>query len=74
MNIYPIALHITFYADSKRKFDLDNVSASILDTLQDAGIIEDDSCYHIGFLQLRFGGIDKQNPRAEILIEPLLNQ
>lgn len=71
---YPIAIDMVFYAESKRKFDLDNLSASILDTLQDANIIEDDDCYHIGKVTLRFGGVDKHNPRAEITIAPLLNQ
>lgn len=59
---------ITFYPSTARKSDLTNKAESIMDLLVDAGIIEDDNWYVVGVLNLRFGGVDRENPRAEINI------
>jgi hypothetical protein len=59
-------LQITFYSGDNRKFDLTNKAESIMDTLVDAGLLEDDNYSIIGDLHLLFGGVDKDNPRCEI--------
>lgn len=58
---------IIFYAGDKRKFDLTNKAESILDTLVDAGLLEDDNYSIISELILKFGGYEKDNPRCEII-------
>ena len=57
---------ITFFAGDNRKFDLTNKAESIMDTLVDAGLLEDDNYSVIGKLTLVFGGVDKKNCRCEI--------
>ena len=58
-------VRITYFFPDKRRRDPDNYSGKlILDGLTAAGIIKDDSFYHIK-LELR-GDIDAQNPRTEI--------
>lgn len=59
-------LTITFYAGDNRKYDLTNKAESIMDTLVDAGLIEDDNYSIISKLHLHFGGVDKNNARCEI--------
>jgi len=59
-------VHLTFYAENKRKFDLSNKAESIMDLLVDAGIIEDDNYSIVPKLILEYGGQDKENPRCEI--------
>ena len=39
-----------------------------MDLLVDAGVIEDDNWFIIPEISLKFGGIDRQNPRCEISI------
>lgn len=59
---------LTFYAPDKRNFDLTNKAESIMDMLVDNGIIEDDNYNIIPNLYLKFGGVDKSNPRVEIAL------
>jgi len=61
-------IDITLYAPDKRKGDLTNKAESIMDLLVDAGIIEDDNWMIVPNVFLRFGGVDKENPRAVITI------
>lgn len=60
-----------------RKSDVANVCCVIdkffADTLTKHGKIEDDDCYHYPAINYRFGEIDKENPRCEIIIEELNN-
>ena len=69
---YPLKVVITFYRSTRRRSDLDNMAAGCLDALVEAGIIEDDSFNHINKLVLLYGGLDKENPRAEINISKSL--
>jgi len=62
------SIAIAFFAPDKRKTDLTNKAESIMDLLVDNKIIEDDNWYVIPKLELSFGGVDKENPRAEITI------
>lgn len=61
-------IEIVFYPNNKRKCDLSNKAESIMDLLVDNGIIEDDNWFVCPELNLKFGGIDKENPRTEIFI------
>lgn len=61
-------IEITFYAPDKRKADLSNKAESIMDLLVDNLFIVDDNWFVCGDLPLHFGGVDKINPRAEIII------
>lgn len=60
---------ITFFAGDSRKFDLTNKAESIMDTLVDAGLLEDDNYSVVSDLHLRFGGVEKDGARAEIEYE-----
>jgi hypothetical protein len=59
---------LTFYPSTRRKSDLTNKAESVMDLLVDCGIIPDDNWFEVPKVVLQFGGIDKQNPRCEILI------
>lgn len=65
---YTDSLSITIYPPDKRKGDLTNKAESIMDLLVDIGVLEDDNWYVIPRLQLQFGAVDKEKPRAEITI------
>ncbi len=68
--VKPIAsgtpLVFTYYSDSKRSGDLSNKWQSIEDTFTDVGIIEDDNWFILPDIHMKFGGVDKNNPRAII--------
>lgn len=70
--IKPIAkvtgIDIVIFAGDRRRGDLTNKSESVMDLLVDNGIIEDDNWYIVADVHLKFGGVDKENPRAEIYI------
>lgn len=60
-------LTLTFYASDNRKFDLTNKAESIMDTLVDAGLLEDDNYSIVSILHLKFGGVDKEGgARCEV--------
>lgn len=59
---------ITLFAETKRAADLTNKAESIMDLLVDMEILEDDNWFIVGDLHLKFGGVDKENPRAVIEI------
>jgi hypothetical protein len=59
-------LIFTYFADSKRSGDLSNKWQSIEDTFTDCGIIEDDNWFILPDIHMKFGGVDRENPRAEI--------
>lgn len=62
------AIDFVVYAPNNIRRDLDNMVTSILDALTKANIIVDDSFQFLRAFSVRFGGIDKVNPRAEISI------
>lgn len=67
--------HISYeiFYPTKREFDLDNVGSILSkfthDVLTEVGIIEDDNYKIVEQLSFKFGGIDKDNPRAIVTIE-----
>lgn len=60
------ALRIVLFAPDLRAFDLTNKAESIMDLLVDTGFMADDNYNVINKLLLEFGGLDRENPRAEI--------
>lgn len=61
-------MHITIYFPDRRKSDLTNKAESIMDLLVDYWILQDDSHDVVYSLHLLSWWVDKDNPRAEILI------
>jgi Holliday junction resolvase RusA-like endonuclease len=69
----PVIVSFHWYSKNKRK-DLDNVDSArkfILDGLQVAGILENDSRRFVADLGKSEFRIDKKNPRVEVLIEEI---
>lgn len=66
---YPITIWLVFYFDNKRRHDLDNAAAGVMDALTAAGVITDDNVNYVDNLRLQYGGYDKTNPRVEIFLD-----
>lgn len=62
----PYNMTLTFWMKDNRRTDLDNKVASVLDLLQDAGIIEDDNWQNLGQFKAIAKGIDKNYPRVVV--------
>lgn len=62
------SISLKIFSDTKRKADLTNKAESVMDALVDAGVLEDDNWFVCGDVRLLFGGVDKDNPRAEVEI------
>lgn len=59
---------ITMFAPDRRASDLTNKAESIMDLLVDVGILKDDNWFIVPSITLTLGGVDKDNPRAEVTI------
>lgn len=59
-------IKLTFIAGDNRKFDLTNKAESIMDTLVDAGLLEDDNYEFVNELILSFGCVEKDQARCII--------
>lgn len=66
--LVPSMVTLSFWAPDKRTSDLTNKAESIMDLLVDAKVIEDDNWWVIKEVKLQFMGVDKENPRCEILL------
>jgi len=70
-----VSVTYVVYPQTRRKFDLMNVvsihSKYFLDTLVKLGKLPDDSYDYVIKESTAFGGVDKDNPRVEIIIEDL---
>ena len=64
--IYKVTIYI--WAKDHVRRDLDNQATSILDALVAAGVIPDDSMKYVISLQVEFMGVDKNDPRAEVMV------
>lgn len=66
---YPISMSIIFFYGTKRRKDLDNSAAGVMDALVKAEVITDDNVNYVDCLTLQYGGLDKENPRVEIYLD-----
>lgn len=69
----PYRLTTTFFAPTNRSQDNSNAFESVADLLVECGILEDDNWFLLQECVQKFGGVDRQNPRVEIVIEHLEN-
>lgn len=67
----PVSVSVIFYNSTRRKADIDNKLTAILDLIKDTGLISDDNCFVVRKIHAEFGGVDRENPRAEVSIEHL---
>ena len=69
----PVVLTYTYYAKSKRRLDISNPCSIIdkftCDALVKAGVLEDDSSKQIKQVVYKYGGVDKDNPRCELILQ-----
>lgn len=63
---YPITVAMMFYNKDNIRRDLDNQCSTVLDALRHSGVIAEDDNKHINCLVIKYGGLDKTNPRVEI--------
>lgn len=61
-------IKMTIYFPDRRRSDLTNKAESVMDLLVDFWILKDDSHDVVYTLHLHSGWVDKENPRAEIII------
>lgn len=66
----PRSIEIVFFAPNAVKSDLSNKAESLMDLMVDMQLLKDDNWYEVPELLLRFGGVDRVKPRAEITISP----
>ena len=66
----------TIYYPTRREFDIDNVGSVITkftnDALVELGVLVDDNYNYVPEIVFKFGGVDKDNPRCEVILEELL--
>lgn len=60
---------IKLHFATRRKCDIDNRIKPLLDALTRAGVWDDDA--QVDAIKVRRGGVDKDNPRAEVTVYPL---
>lgn len=70
----PVSLQATFYVIDNRQRDLDNMLASVQDLLVKAGVLSSDSWQTLNPITIVCGGVDKTNPRVEIILSELLEK
>ena len=66
----PSSVHMKLYRKDNFKRDLDNVATSVLDGLVKGGVLDDDNYSVVKSLHIEDCGVDKNNPRVEIEINP----
>lgn len=66
----PVKLEVVIYNPDLRKRDLDNQLCTINDVIKDI-LIEEDDGKVLQDIHIRWGGVDKENPRAEIIISSI---
>ena len=69
----PVRLTYTYYARSNRRLDISNPCSVIdkfaCDALVKAGIIQDDDFKQVKEVVYKFGGVDKDDPRCELMVD-----
>lgn len=66
----PSSVYMKLYRKDNIKRDLDNVATSVLDGLVRGEVIADDNYSIVKSLHIEDCGVDKNNPRVEIEINP----
>lgn len=66
----PVKLEVVIHNPDLRKRDLDNQLCTINDIIKDI-LIEEDDGKVLQDIHIRWGGVDKENPRAEIIISSI---
>lgn len=66
----PVKLEVVIYNPDLRKRDLDNQLCTINDIIKDI-LIEEDDGKVLQDIHIRWGGVDKENPRAEIIVSSI---
>lgn len=68
----------TIYYPTKRAFDIDNIGSVITkfthDALVEFEILEDDNYNFVNEIVYKYGGVDKENPRCDVVIEEVNNE
>ena len=68
-------LEYVYFHPSNRRVDVSNPCSVIdkftCDALVKCGVISDDNCLIIPTIRYSFGGVDKNNPRCELLIKEM---
>ena len=70
----PVNVRCLFYMPTKRRVDLVNLLEAVDDILTHYGIIDDDDMLHVGGHDGSRIFFDKENPRTEIYISPLVDE
>lgn len=65
---YPVLIKMTHYRDSNISCDVSNLGEVVLDCMVKAGILKDDNFKYITEVTNKWGGVDKTNPRTEVMI------
>lgn len=68
---YPVAVSYYFYLPDNRRTDLSNKIESINDLLVDIGFIEDDNAKVVTQLHVYYMGVDKKEPRCNVMVSAL---
>lgn len=70
-----VSLELHIYASNKRLFDIDNIASIhtkfFLDSLVRAGKLGEDNYLFVPQTHTYFKGIDKENPRVDIIIKEI---
>lgn len=70
-----VRMSYLLFPKSRQLCDVSNfcsiVDKFFSDTLVSAGILPDDNYEHVIMVAYGFGGIDRDNPRVDVVIEPL---
>lgn len=67
--LHVVKMEVTYFVKDKKRRDSDNATTSVLDLFVDLGIIKDDSMVELPDIRMIYGGIVRENPRTEIVIE-----
>lgn len=70
----PVEITYIIHPPTKRKYDISNIASIVdkfaCDALIKCGVLQEDNYEHVTKITYLHGGIDKNNPRAEMLIAP----
>lgn len=66
---FPMGVELNIYRDSNRRMDLDNTAVLLKFALDEIKLshIPDDDFRYIGEINIVDKGVDKENPRAELI-------